>query len=232
MLKPVVTGIMQLLFPRLCNGCGSDYITGTHLLCVKCFERVYPTGFTDLPGNPVEKMLWGRLPVKAATSTYFFAKDSLIQNLIHQFKYRNNKALGIYLGELMGSVFSASVRYSQPDALVPLPLFIDKEKKRGYNQSVLLCEGIATVLKVPVIDNAVKRIRHTSTQTHKTRMERWQNVEGVFYAPARDSLNGRHILLIDDVITTGATMEACGNAILEDIKNVEISVATLACAAF
>lgn len=230
MIRSIIDSITQLLFPQLCNGCGSDLMTGKHLLCTKCFDDMYATGYSVLPGNPVEKMLWGRLTVQAAMGTYYFAKSTLLQKIIHQFKYKNNRALGIYCGELMGDILSGSERYQQPDALVPLPLFHDKEIKRGYNQSALLCEGIARVLKMPVISDAVKRIRYTDTQTHKTRMERWQNVEGVFMVPDHSQLNGKHILLIDDVITTGATLEACGNAILEDAKNVHISVATLAVA--
>ncbi len=230
MFGTIIHSITQLLFPQLCNGCGSDLVTGRHLLCTKCSDHLYATNFADLPGNPVEKMLWGRLPINAATSIYYFSKNSLLQQLIHQFKYRNNRTLGHYCGELMGAALATSKRYALPEALVPLPLFHDKETKRGYNQAALLCEGIAAVLKIPVIYNAVRRIRHTGTQTHKTRMERWQNVEGVFIAPGNDALNGRHILLVDDVITTGATIEACGNAILEDTKDVSISVATLAVA--
>lgn len=230
MLQPVLHSIAQLLFPRLCNGCGSDLVTGRHLLCARCFEQLFPTAFIDLPDNPVEKMLWGRLRFQAAMSGYFFTKGALMQKVIHQFKYRGNKALGVYCGELMGTLLAASHRFVKPDVLVPLPLFHDKERKRGYNQSALLCEGIAAVLKIPVAPGAVKRVRATDTQTHKTRMERWQNVEGVFLAPGQKSLGGKHILLVDDVITTGATVEACGNAILEDIKDVKLSVATLACA--
>lgn len=230
MIAPIIHSITQLLFPQLCNGCGSDLVTGKHLLCVKCTGNLYATNFADMPGNPVEKMLWGRLPVQAATAIYYFSKNSLLQRLIHQFKYRNNRALGIYCGELMGSALSTAQRYALPEALVPLPLFHDKETKRGYNQASLLCEGMATVLKIPVIYNAVRRIHYTDTQTHKTRMERWQNVEGVFIAPGHEALNGKHILLVDDVITTGATIEACGNAILEDTKGISISVAALAVA--
>ncbi len=229
-MRSIIDNIIHLLFPQLCNGCGSDLLTGKHLLCAKCFEEMYTTRFAELADNPVEKMFWGRLQVHAAMGTYYFSKNALLQKIIHQFKYKNNRALGVYCGELMGSILAASNRYALPDALVPLPLFHDREIKRGYNQSALLCEGIATVLKVPIIQNAVKRIRQTDTQTHKTRMERWQNVEGVFLATGHQQLKGKHILLIDDVVTTGATIEACGNAILEDVQNINISVATLAVA--
>lgn len=164
-------------------------------------------------------------------SQYYFAKDSLLQQLIHQFKYKDNKELAHYFGTLMGETLKTSSRFQLPDAIVPLPLFPDKEYKRGYNQAALLGEGIGAVLQVPVLYNAVLRTRYTTTQTHKTRMERWQNVDGVFTTAGNKELHKKNILLVDDVITTGATIEACGNAILEDVPDVKLSVATLAFAA-
>lgn len=231
MLKTVLHSISHLLFPHLCNGCGSDLINGHHLVCLKCHQLLAETGFAAVSGNPVEKALWGRLDCVSAMSQYYFTKDSLLQKLIHQFKYKNNKDLARYFGLLMGETLQESERFQLPDALVPLPLFPDKKYKRGYNQSDLLCEGISEVLKVPVLYDAVLRIRYTSTQTLKTRMERWQNVEGVFMTAAKSELQQKRILLVDDVITTGATLEACGNAIVEDVPNVQLSVATLAYAA-
>lgn len=228
MLKTVLHSISHLLFPHLCSGCGSDLINGHHLVCLKCHQLLAETGFAAVSGNPVEKALWGRLDCISAMSQYYFTKDSLLQKLIHQFKYKNNKDLARYFGLLMGETLQGSERFQLPDALVPLPLFPDKKHKRGYNQSDLLCEGISEVLKVPVLYDAVLRIRYTSTQTLKTRMERWQNVEGVFMTAAKSELQQKRILLVDDVITTGATLEACGNAIVEDVPNVQLSVATLA----
>ncbi|HRQ50875.1 MAG TPA: ComF family protein [Agriterribacter sp.] len=195
---------------------------------MKCYQHLHETGFASLPDNPVEKALWGRLVCEGAMSQYYFTKDSLLQQLIHQFKYKNNKALAHYFGKLMGETLQASVRFQLPNALIPLPLFPDKEYKRGYNQAALLCEGIAAVLHTPVLYNTVLRTRYTTTQTHKTRMERWQNVDGVFMCAAKAELRKKHILLVDDVITTGATIEACGNAILEDVQDVRLSIATLA----
>lgn len=228
LLKTVFNSVAHILFPQVCNGCGSDLVSNHHLLCLKCNEHLYETNFASLPGNPVEKTLWGRLSFQVAMSQYYFSKDSLLQQLIHQFKYKNNRELGIYFGKIMGAAFKASSRYPLPDILIPLPLFPDKERKRGYNQAALLCEGMATILDLPIIYDAVRRVRYTSTQTHKTRMERWQNVEGVFVAAPNNAIRNKHVLLVDDVITTGATMEACGNAVLEDIPGVKVSIATLA----
>lgn len=231
MIKAVFNSISHLLFPQLCNGCGSDLVNGHHLICLKCYQHLNETGFASFANNPVEKAFWGRLICSSAMSQYYFAKDSLLQQLIHQFKYKDNKELAHYFGTLMGETLKTSSRFQLPDAIVPLPLFPDKEYKRGYNQAALLGEGIGAVLQVPVLYNAVLRTRYTTTQTHKTRMERWQNVDGVFTTAGNKELHKKNILLVDDVITTGATIEACGNAILEDVPDVKLSVATLAFAA-
>lgn len=181
-----------------------------------------------MPDNPVEKALWGRLICNAAMSQYYFSKDSVLQKLIHQFKYRANKDLAVYLGKSIGESLKESYRFKNIDAIIPLPLFPDKERKRGYNQSAVLSEGIAAVMNVPVIYNVIHRIRYTETQTHKTRMERWQNVEGVFITRNYNDLHNKNLLLVDDFITTGATIEACGNAIMEDIPGAKLNIATLA----
>lgn len=228
MLKTIVNSVGHILFPHLCNGCGSDLISRQHLLCLKCYNNLHKTGFDELPDNPVEKTLWGRLRCEAAMSQYYFSKDTVLQKLIHQFKYKGNKELAVYLGKYMGESLNSSYRFKNIEGIIPLPLFPDKEKKRGYNQAALLSEGIAAILNVPVIYNVVQRIRYTATQTHKTRMERWQNVEGVFITKEQNGVQHKNLLLVDDVITTGATIEACGSAILEDVPGVRLNIAALA----
>ncbi|MBN8787473.1 MAG: ComF family protein [Terrimonas sp.] len=228
MFKAIVNSVSHLLFPHLCNGCGSDLLDDKHLLCTKCYDHLYKTNFELLPDNTVEKTLWGRLACSAATSQYYFSKGSVLQHLVHQFKYKSNKDIAVYLGKCMGETLREANRFNAIDAIIPLPLFPDKQRKRGYNQAALLCEGIASVMQIPVIYNVVHRIRYTETQTHKTRMERWQNVEGVFITKEQSIVQNKNLLLVDDVITTGATIEACGNAILEDIPGVKLNIAALA----
>lgn len=171
-------------------------------------------------------MFWGRLAVTHATAQYYFTKESLMQHLMHQLKYRGNKELGLYLGRLMGHALAATNRFSQIDALVPLPLFPSKEKKRGYNQAEILCNGIAEVLKKPVLKNAIIRTHHTESQTKKNRIERWQNMEGRFDLIAPQAVAEKHLLLVDDVVTTGATLEACGFELARG-ENTRVSIATL-----
>lgn len=172
-------------------------------------------------------MFWGRVAITAATSEFYFSKGSIIQNLIHELKYKGNRKAGVYLGNLMGNSLLKSNRFLNIDMLVPLPLFAKKEFKRGYNQAMVLCEGIAEVMNLPIVTKNVIRIVHTETQTKKGRIERWENVEKSFAVKDLSVLKGKHILLIDDVITTGATMEACGAEILK-VDNAKLSIATLA----
>ncbi|MBS1758804.1 MAG: ComF family protein [Bacteroidetes bacterium] len=225
-LKDIKDAVLQLIFPHVCVGCGSDILSQENILCMRCIASLPETNYELHAANPVEKIFWGRLPLANATAQYYFTKESLVQHLMHQFKYKENRELGLQLGIMMGEQLKQSKRFDDVTALVPLPLFPMKEKKRGYNQATVLCQGIASVLKLPVLDKAVTRPQHTETQTKKGRIERWKNVEGKFLVKNREHLLGHHVLLIDDVITTGATLESCGNELLQ-IENLKLSVATL-----
>lgn len=229
-LKNIVNSTVHLFYPHLCTGCGSDLLEEDNLLCLKCINDLPHTGFAGIANNPVEKHFWGRLPVTAAHSEFYFSKEFLIQHLIHQLKYKGDTRIGSYLGELMGKNMLGSTRFNSIDALIPLPLYADKERKRGYNQAAIICNGISSVMNVPVLNGHVIRRHATDTQTHKHRTERWENVKGSFMLANENALKGKHLLLIDDVITTGATLEACGSVILE-LENIKLSIATLAYAA-
>jgi ComF family protein len=230
LLKTLFSNTIHLLYPHVCSGCGSDLLDKDSLLCLRCINELPHTGFALQPGNSVEKIFWGRLPITAAHCQFYFEKESLIQHLIHQLKYKNNKAVGIYLGELMGTTLLHSERFTAIDYLIPLPLFVDKERKRGYNQAKIICDGMAAVMNIPVITGNVMRQRFTQTQTRKHRTERWENVAGSFTVKNSEVLKGKNILLVDDVITTGATLEACGSVILQT-EGVKLYIATLAHAA-
>ena len=145
---------------------------------------------------------------------------------MHQFKYKGNKEVGTYLGKMMGWAMAESNRFLNIDALIPLPLHRSKEHKRGYNQATILCEGISGVLNKPVWKDVVIRPEQTETQTKKGRIQRWQNMEGKFELINADAIEDKKVLLVDDVITTGATLEACGSELLK-AKNVQLSIATL-----
>lgn len=224
-LKEIKDSFLHLLFPHVCAGCGSDILNEESVLCMRCMDAMPETNFEIHANNPVEKIFWGRLPLVGATAQFYFTKESLMQHLMHQFKYKRNKELGLQLGRIMGEKIKASARF-EVDALVPLPLFPAKEKRRGYNQATLLCEGMAETMNIPVLDKAIIRPQHTETQTKKGRIERWKNMEGKFILSDPGALRNKHVLLVDDVITTGATLEACGNELLK-AGGVQLSVATL-----
>ena len=229
-VKDIFAGTVALFYPHICTGCGSDLVEEENLLCLRCINDLPYTGFAALANNPVEKFFWGRLPLAAAHSEFYFSKEFLIQQLIHRLKYKADTAIGYYLGELMGRSMLQSSRFSAVDALIPLPLYIDKEHKRGYNQAAIICNGMSSVMNIPVMTGYVNRRRFTETQTRKHRTERWENVKGSFVISNSAALQHKHVLLVDDVVTTGATLEACGQAILET-GNIKLSVATLAYAA-
>ena len=144
-----------------------------------------------------------------ASAQYYFTKESLMQHLMHQFKYKNNKDLGLQLGRMMGESLKKSGRFDV-DALIPLPLFPAKEKRRGYNQATVLCDGMAEYMNIPVLNDVIVRPQFTETQTKKGRIERWLNMEGKFILKNSAAIRNKYILLVDDVVTTGATLEACG----------------------
>ncbi len=226
LFQQVKESLLHLVFPHVCEGCGSDAPAQNELLCLKCISDLPRTNFHFFYNNPIEKIFWGRLAVRQAAAIYYFTKESRMQHLMHQLKYKGNRELGIYLGNLMGKAILETGRFQQIDALVPLPLHPSKEKARGYNQAGLLCKGISEVIKKPVMDKSVIRISHTETQTHKSRTERWKNMEGRFTVTKTEDLKGKHILLIDDVITTGASLEACGTSLLQ-VPELELSICTL-----
>ena len=224
-VREIKDSLLHLLFPNICAGCGAELANNNTVLCMKCVDDLPETNFELHPNNPVEKKFWGRLQLTSATAQYYLGGESLIKRLIHQFKYRGNKELGLQLGRMMGDSLARSGRF-KADALIPLPLFDSKEKKRGFNQSTLLCEGMAEHLEVPVLKNVIRRSVFTDTQTKKGRIERWMNMEGKFVLNDPGIIAGKHVILVDDVVTTGATLEACGSELLK-ATDTQLSIATL-----
>jgi ComF family protein len=227
LLQNTFESLTNLFFPRLCTGCGNDLFGDEEVLCIRCIDELPVTNFHLHANNPVEKIFWGRLPLVSASSHLYFTKDSLFQHLLHAFKYKSNRELGFYFGRCMGKSFLQSNRFNNVDFLVPLPLHPKKEKQRGYNQAAVLCDGIADVMQVPVLKNTILRPTATETQTHKNRINRWQNMEGKFSLSNPDIIHDKHVLLIDDVVTTGATLESCGLQLLQ-AHGLRLSIATLA----
>jgi ComF family protein len=224
-VQNIKEALLHLAFPQVCAGCGNDVLPKDHLLCLSCLEALPQTQFHLHANNPIEKTFIGRLPLQHATAQYYFTKESLLQHLLHRAKYKGDRELCVYLGTLMGRQLAQTDWIHTIDALVPLPLFAEREKKRGYNQSYLLCQGMFEVLQKPVLKNIVIRQSATESQTRKNRVQRWQNMEGRFLLKTSEA-KGKHLLLVDDVVTTGATLEACGRALLT-APGSTLSVATL-----
>lgn len=226
-MTKIFSQFLHLFYPHNCEGCGSDVVFDSQLLCARCRHRLPETNFFGQDNNPIEKLFYGRVNIQHAGSVYYFTKDSLLQHLIIQLKYRDNKEAGYFLGRMMGSALARCKKFSSVDALVPLPLNHKKEQLRGYNQAALLCEGIREVWNKPVLSNAITRTRFTETQTRQNRLSRWQNMEGVFAVADAVALQHKHLLLIDDVITTGATLEACSSSLLA-VEGVSVSIGAAA----
>jgi len=225
-LKDCSSSLLHLVFPHLCEGCGNDNVQKEELVCFACLASLPETNFHLHGANPVEKLFWGRIPLRAAMAHYYFTKASLIQHLLHALKYKGKKELGTCLGRRMGTALVASNRFMSVEALIPLPLSGRRQKQRGYNQAALICEGISSVLNVPVWNDVVGRRSFSESQTKKSRVERWQNMEDRFILLNGERIKNRHVLLVDDVVTTGATLEACGAELIK-ASGATLSVATL-----
>ncbi|HMJ47712.1 MAG TPA: phosphoribosyltransferase family protein [Ferruginibacter sp.] len=229
LIKRIFADAAHLFYPHICTGCGSDLIGSNNLLCSRCIADLPHTNFEKYADNMVERIFRGRLPLRAAHAEFYFSKGQLIQHLIHEIKYNNNKEMGIYLGEFVGKNLLQCSRFTNLDYIIPLPLYQEKEFRRGYNQAEIICNGLAVSMNVPVMIKNITRKRNTETQTRKHRAQRWENVSGSFNVSDPACLAGKNLLLVDDVITTGATLEACAREMLK-IPGVSISIAALAIA--
>ncbi|MCD4732056.1 MAG: ComF family protein [Bacteroidales bacterium] len=185
------------------------------------------TNFHKTSENPVSKVFWGRVNLTTATSMYFYRKGGKVQNLIHQLKYKGHKEIGIFLGEIYGNQLMESPLYNGIDLIIPIPLHKSKLKKRGFNQAELFARGLARSMQKEMDLKSLVRQVATSTQTKKTRYRRWENVSEIFKLEIPDNITGKKILVVDDVITTGATMEAFIQTI-QTVENVEVSAVSIA----
>jgi ComF family protein len=213
-ISSVYSAFSHLLYPSLCFGCGNNEIGETEFICISCLSSLPYTQFEKIRNNPIEKLFWGRTNIKFACSTFYYIEQTPLQQLIHQVKYKEQQKLGIYLGSAMGNLLNPVFSENEVDLLIPMPLHPKKLKKRGYNQASLLCDGIRKITGRDYDDTLLVRTENTSTQTKKTRLERWENVHTVFSVNEYSKIRDKHILLVDDVITTGASTEACAQTLL------------------
>jgi ComF family protein len=226
-LKQAAGDLLHLFYPHICAGCGEHLPTSEQHLCIDCLLELPETNFQHIIGNPVEKIFYGRIKIRSAFASYYFSKNSPLQNIIHAFKYQQNKEVCHQMGILMGQHIKCSSLMNNTDLIIPMPIHTDREKKRGYNQAAVLAEGISGVTGISFGIDLIIRNKSTATQTHKGRGERWKNVQSVFEVMDASNIQNKHILLVDDVITTGATVEACGEVILK-AQPASLSIAALA----
>ncbi len=226
---PLLNDFISLFYPDICLACGKSLSKGEDTLCTVCMGELPVTGFHKWAENPVAEAFWGKQQIKAATALYYFHKGSRIQHLIHQLKYKGKQEIGIYLGKLYGHELQATEQFADVDYIVPVPLHPAKLRKRGYNQSECFAAGLEESMNAKMDTKNLIRATETSTQTKKSRIERWQNVQSVFQIKDEKLFENKHILVVDDVITTGATMEGCLEK-LKDIKGIRLSVAAIAVA--
>lgn len=229
LLKTLWRDVTHLVYPNPCLGCGSEIFQRNLPLCAQCLWQLPNTNYHRHPNNPMAQYFHGRLSLQQATAWLFYAKAGLTQQLIHALKYKGRKDVGLFLGNKMATELQEAGWLDGIDVLVPLPLNAKKQRARGYNQSMVLCEGMAAATGLPIQEIAVVRTVYTETQTKKSRIQRWRNVADVFDLGNTDGLAGKHALLVDDVVTTGATLEACGQVLLK-VDGLRLSMLTLATA--
>jgi len=228
-LKQGLWGLDRLFFPQCCESCSSELKGDEAILCLSCALALPRTAFHHIAENRAYQNFKGRAPIERATSFVYFTKQGMMQHLLHRLKYSNRPGIGVYLGSLMGEELKKTGWLDTIDAIVPVPLHWSKVRQRGYNQAGLFAEGIAKASGMPVWDRFLVRKQATATQTRKSRAERITNVQEAFRLKRPELLAGKHVLLVDDVLTTGATLEACALE-LKKAGEVLISVATLALA--
>lgn len=220
---------ISLLFPRLCYACGDHLLRNERIICTQCYVSIPRTNYHLSIDNPVAQLFWGRAQILRAAAFSFYTKGSRIRNLIHNLKYKGIKEIGLELGNIYGTSLMKSDFSDTIDLIIPVPLHRAKERKRGFNQSEIISQGLSMAMGLAVDNKSLTRVALSDTQTKRSRYERWMNVEGIFAVNDPDKLKGKHILLVDDVITTGSTLEACAIELLK-IENVKVSVAALAVA--
>ncbi len=229
MIQSLLEDFLHLIYPRTCAACGNSLYRYEALLCSYCLIHLPKTFYHKDDTNPLFHLFWGKIPIEMIASFYFYNKGNKVQHLVHQLKYKNRPEIGIYLGKTYGQYLKKVERFKEVDVIIPVPLHHSKLKKRGYNQAEKFAAGLSESMEIPYDVESFIRTAATETQTRKTKQERWENVKNKFDVTQPNEIIGKHILLVDDVITTGSTLEACAQILLRQ-EDVKISFASIAAA--
>lgn len=230
-VRNLADDLFSLFFPNLCLGCGQPLIKGEEVICSICHFHLPKTYFHNDTENQLNRVFWGRVNIEAVAAYLYFHKGSSVQSLLHQLKYKSRPEIAVKIGKWYGLELRQADIFSNAELVIPVPLHPRKYRRRGYNQSEAFAEGLAAVIKAELETGCLYRKVDSKTQTRKARYNRWENVENIFGVKNPERIRGRHILLVDDVITTGATLEACAQALLE-VPGVKVSIATIAYASY
>jgi len=225
----LIDSLLSILFPRSCVVCGGSLGKGEEVICTMCNTLMPRTNYHLQKDNEIEQRFWGKTVIEKATSYFFYTKGSDYRNILFKLKYHNYKELGEVMGRYLAKELLETDFLKDIDLIVPVPLHPKKRKIRGYNQSEWIALGISNAADIPIDTSSLERLINNNTQTRKSVFERWENVRDVFSVVSAEKLEGKHILLVDDVLTTGATLLSCAIALIESSK-VKVSIVTLAVA--
>lgn len=218
--------LLDTLFPRLCTVCDASLASHQRYLCTKCLAGLPRTLFHRQDFNPMEQLFAGKVPIERAAGFIFYEKDNPYSAILHKLKYRNMPHIGQFVAEMYARELLDDDVFTDIDAVIPIPLHPSKQAKRGYNQSEHIAQGFAEVMRVPMLTDVLVAVRNHESQTNKGIYERWLNTQNIFAAQNTHRIEHRHILIIDDVVTTGATLLSAALT-LADIPGIKISLATI-----
>jgi len=228
-INDLFTELLNLIYPNCCIVCGENLLGSEQFVCLKCINEIPKTNYHNQRGNAAEKRFWGKVDIFRATAFFHYQKGSAFQPLIHSLKYRGQKEIGDVLGRFAAADLIENEDFASVDFIVPVPLHPNKLRKRGYNQSESIARGLSVGLQKPIDTENLYRAIENPTQTKKSVYERFENTAGIFALKNPQIFENKHVLIVDDVMTTGSTIEACIIA-MKDVKNLKISIFTLAIA--
>ncbi|MGV3761508.1 ComF family protein [Parapedobacter sp.] len=226
-IKRYFNDFTALFFAQACAGCDAPLVDGEKHICTSCWYHLPETHAHEDQHNSSARQLWGRVRIEAVASYWYFREASRVKRIIHHLKYRNRPEIGTVIGQRYGAILADAAPFNQADVIVPVPLHPKKLRKRGYNQSMFFAKGLAHSMRLPVVEHGIIRRRATQSQTRKNRYERYENMLETFEANDIGGIAAQHVLLVDDVLTTGATLEACAGTLLEN-GAAKVSAVTIA----